>query len=422
MPALRVAQSRTSAGTDGSNASACTVTEQIQRSAMRDVTPRCVARRCSACVAAAGSRASPLRLRRRRLRPVAALSAGRRPAQPALSTRGIDAARRRRATPPTLRAAASELQRGLRGLAGQQRRSSRRGDARRRARLSARRAPRRRSRRCELRSRRGLGREGYLIRSCRDRRAARPPSSPPTTTSACCTARSISCACCRRGSRSTTLDMPRAPRIAAARAQSLGQSRSARRARLRRRIDLGLAQAAGLSRSALHRLRARQRVARHQRHGAQQRQRQCDEPDARCTSRRRRRWPTCSGPTASACILTARFSAPIEIGGLKTADPLDPAVQRVVAGEGRRDLPRDSRLRRLPGQGQLRRPARAAGLRPHPRRRRQHARRRAGAARRHRDVARVRLLATSSPTTAPSRRTTSSCRSTASSATTCWCR
>ena len=54
----------------------------------------------------------------------------------------------------------------------------------------------------------------------------------------------------------------------------------ARRARLRRRFALGLAQAAGLSRSALHRLRARQRVARHQRHRADQRQRQCDEPDA----------------------------------------------------------------------------------------------------------------------------------------------
>ena len=69
-----------------------------------------------------------------------------------------------------------------------------------------------------------------------------------------------------------------------------------------------------------------------------------------------------------------------------------PGGARVVASEGRRDLPLHSRLRRLPGQGQLRRPARSAGLRPHPRRRRQHAGRRAGAARRHRDVARVRLL------------------------------
>ena len=69
-----------------------------------------------------------------------------------------------------------------------------------------------------------------------------------------------------------------------------------------------------------------------------------------------------------------------------------PGRQAVVAGEGRGDLPLHSRLRRLPGQGQLRRPARPAGLRPHARRRREHARRRAGALRRHRDVARVRLL------------------------------
>ncbi len=53
----------------------------------------------------------------------------------------------------------------------------------------------------------------------------------------------------------------------------------------------------------------------------------------------------------------------------------------------------DPRLRRLPGQGQLRRAAGPAGLRPHPRRRRQHAGRRARAARRHRDVARLRLSA-----------------------------
>ena len=111
-------------------------------------------------------------------------------------------------------------------------------------------------------------------------------------------------------------------------------------------------------------------------------------------------------------FLTARFSAPIEIGGLQTADPLDPGRAGMVAGEGRGDLPRHSRLRRLSGQGQLRRPARSAGLRPLACRRREHARRSAGALRRHRDVARVRLLERVSPTTAPSRRTASSCRST----------
>ena len=107
---------------------------------------------------------------------------------------------------------------------------------------------------------------------------------------------------------------------------------------------------------------------------------------------------------------------PIELGGLTTADPLDPAGARLVEREGRRDLRGHSRFRRLPGQGQFRGPARAAGLRPHPCRRRQHAGRRAGAARRHRDVARLRLLAATIPRIAPSRPTPSSSRSTASSA------
>ena len=121
--------------------------------------------------------------------------------------------------------------------------------------------------------------------------------------------------------------------------------------------------------------------------------------------------------------LSARFSAPIEIGGLKTADPLDPRGRRLVEGQGRRDLSRDPRFRRLPGQGQFRRPAGPAGLRPHPCRRRQHAGRCARAAWRRRDVARLRLCRQDNArATAPSRPITSSSRSTASSATMCWCR
>ena len=81
--------------------------------------------------------------------------------------------------------------------------------------------------------------------------------------------------------------------------------------------------------------------------------------------------------------LTARFSAPIEIGGLPTADPLDPAGRGLVEDEGRRDLRLHPRLRRLPGEGQLRGAARTAGLRPHPRGRRQ----RAGATRSRRTAA-----------------------------------
>ena len=51
---------------------------------------------------------------------------------------------------------------------------------------------------------------------------------------------------------------------------------------------------------ALHGLRARQRLARHQRHGAHQRQRQRHEPHAPSTCERSRRSPTCSDRTASA--------------------------------------------------------------------------------------------------------------------------
>ena len=65
----------------------------------------------------------------------------------------------------------------------------------------------------------------------------------------------------------------RNPAPATARARPLGQPRPSRGARLRRRIALGLAHAAGLPGSALYRLCPRQRLDRHQRQRAQQRQR-----------------------------------------------------------------------------------------------------------------------------------------------------
>ena len=71
--------------------------------------------------------------------------------------------------------------------------------------------------------------------------------------------------------------------------------------------------------------------------------------------------------------LTARFSAPIELGGLKTADPLDPAVRAWWKTEGRRDLHGDSGFRRLSREGELRGAAGTAGLQAHARRRREHA-------------------------------------------------
>ncbi len=71
--------------------------------------------------------------------------------------------------------------------------------------------------------------------------------------------------------------------------------------------------------------------------------------------------------------LSARFSAPRDIGGLDNRRSARSRSARLVAGQGGRDLRRNPRLRWLSGQGQQRRPARPAGLRPHPCRWRQHA-------------------------------------------------
>ena len=116
-----------------------------------------------------------------------------------------------------------------------------------------------------------------------------------------------------------------------------------------------------LPRSALHRLRARQRVARHQRHGAQQRQRQCAQPHAG-VSREGRGAGRRVAPVRHPGLPDARASArPIEIGGLKTADPLDPGSAALVeaprptrstasfptsAASSSRPIPKASRARR----------------------------------------------------------------------------
>ena len=71
--------------------------------------------------------------------------------------------------------------------------------------------------------------------------------------------------------------------------------------------------------------------------------------------------------------LTARFSAPIELGGLKTADPLDPAVREWWKAKMDEIYRAHPGLRRFPRQGEFRRPARAAGLQAYSRRRREHA-------------------------------------------------
>ena len=119
---------------------------------------------------------------------------------------------------------------------------------------------------------------------------------------------------CRRSVRRLSLAAPDADPAAAgpvgvagaasnpaARSQSLGQSRSQRRARLCRPVDLGLAQASRLHRSALRRLCPCQRFVGHQCDGAHQRQFERRQPHGPITWRRQRRWPMCCAPTASAC-------------------------------------------------------------------------------------------------------------------------
>ena len=56
--------------------------------------------------------------------------------------------------------------------------------------------------------------------------------------------------------------------------------------------------------------------------------------------------------------LTARFSAPIELGGLKTADPLDPAVRAWWKDKVDEIYALHPGFRRIPGEGQFRRAAR----------------------------------------------------------------
>ena len=117
------------------------------------------------------------------------------------------------------------------------------------------------------------GPEGYLIRAATDRRIVPSSPLPPTARSARCTARSTSCACCRPGSRSIELNVTERPKV---QLRMLNHWDN-----LDGSIERGYAgrslwqwnELPGTLEPALRRLRARQRVDRHQRRGRQQRQR-----------------------------------------------------------------------------------------------------------------------------------------------------
>ena len=174
-------------------------------------------------------------------------------------------------------------------------------------------------------------------------------------------------------------------------AQPLGQPGPDGRARLRRLLAVGLAQAARLRRPAHHRLRARERVDRDQRHGPDQRQRERHEPPPRVP--REGGGPGGGTPALRHPGLPHRtVQRPGRDRGAEDGRPPRPGGRGLVEAQGRRDLRGHPRLRGLPGQGQLRGPARAAGLRPLPRGRRERAGRRGRPARRRRDVAGLRVL------------------------------
>ena len=160
--------------------------------------------------------------------------------------------------------------------------------------------------------------------------------------------------------------------------ESLGQPGSHRRARLRRAVAVGLAQPARLrSRRATATTRAPTR-----RSASTARCSPTSTPTRRCSraeylheGRGARR--ASSGRTASASISRRASARRSRSAACKTADPLDPAVRAWWKTKADEIYTHDPGFRRLPGEGELRGPARAAGLQAHARRRRQHARRRA---------------------------------------------
>ena len=156
-------------------------------------------------------------------------------------------------------------------------------------------------------------------------------------------------------------------------------------------LAMGLGAPAGLDAAALSRLRARQRLDRHQRDCPDQRERQRPRAHAGVSRERWRRWRTCSGRTASRCI-SRRVSA----RRWSSAASRRPIRSTRRCAHGGRPRPTRS-TGSIPDFGGFlvkansRRPAGAAGLQAHARRRRQHARRCRRAARRRRDVARLRV-------------------------------
>jgi alpha-glucuronidase len=128
-------------------------------------------------------------------------------------------------------------------------------------------------------------------------------------------------------------------------------------------------------------------------------------------------------PYGIRAYLSANFAAPKMIGGLATADPLDPAVAKWWARQGRRDLRAHPGLRRLRHQGQQRGPARSRTTTTAPMRTGANVLADAGQEpRRRRDVPGLRVRRERGPRSRQARLQGVRSPWTAASATTCSCR
>ena len=193
-------------------------------------------------------------------------------------------------------------------------------------------ARRRRSAIAALASRRALaavGPEGYVIRARACRREARRSSSPPTRDVGVALRRVRAC-CAQlqtRAARSPRSRSPTRPKIQLRMLDhwdnldgTVERGYAGSRSGTGTSCPDDLARATRTTRAPTRRSASTARCS-----PTSTRTRRSSR---RSISRRSRRWPTCFRPYGIRVYLTARFSAPIELGGLKTADPLDPAVRQ----------------------------------------------------------------------------------------------
>ena len=153
-------------------------------------------------------------------------------------------------------------------------------------------------------------------------------SSRPPATAARFTVPSICCACLRPVRRCDRLDVREKPRHQLRLLNHWDNLNGSIERGYAGPFAVELGRAAGADRSAAARLRARECVARPQRHGAQQRQRQRAVAHAPSTSARRPPSPTCFARTEYRSTSPPISPRRARSADWPTADPLDPAVRQ----------------------------------------------------------------------------------------------